>query len=106
MLLALDLNGDQGPNITFRTSHDNVVEDAVGQQGRLVRLAGWIDLDSELAVRLFLSHHYQANCSSLAVRVQFCTTLEVAGAWITFLTTKLQSWPSKSGPSKCLLYRI
>jgi DNA mismatch repair protein MSH5 len=51
-LVNLDLNADYAPKIVFRTPEDDLVSDQVSmsRQGRLMRLAGWIDLDSRLTV--------------------------------------------------------
>ena len=49
-LLTLDL-GDDGPSDFAFTTPGNMVGDAPGDMGRLMRLAGWIDLDSEITVR-------------------------------------------------------
>jgi DNA mismatch repair protein MSH5 len=50
-LVGLDLAADNGLNIAFTTPGDAMIGDAsMGRQGRLMRLAGWIDLDSEVTV--------------------------------------------------------
>lgn len=56
-LVALELGADGAPNIVFTIPGDDIVADArqgehggTGRQGRLMRLAGWIDLDSWLTV--------------------------------------------------------
>jgi hypothetical protein len=47
---------DGAPNIMFTTPGDDLVGDAGyrqgGRQGQLMKLAGWIDLDSKLTVYL------------------------------------------------------
>ncbi|KAI9051038.1 hypothetical protein LZ554_005146 [Drepanopeziza brunnea f. sp. 'monogermtubi'] len=50
-LVGLDLAADDGLNIAFTTPGDAMIGDAsMGRQGRLMRLAGWIDLDSEVTI--------------------------------------------------------
>ncbi|KAE8444261.1 hypothetical protein EG329_000761 [Mollisiaceae sp. DMI_Dod_QoI] len=56
-LINLELSANESPNITFTTPADNIVgglahEDDVGmgRQGRLLRLAGWIDLNSKVTL--------------------------------------------------------
>jgi DNA mismatch repair protein MSH5 len=62
-LAGLELEADDAPNVIFRTAGDDAIGDAMygeaeqttaGKRGRLLRLAGWIDLGSYLTVR-FLS---------------------------------------------------
>jgi hypothetical protein len=59
-LLNLELSSDKVPNIIFTTPENELTGKAangqvelagLGRQGRLMRLAGWIDLDSRLTVR-------------------------------------------------------
>jgi DNA mismatch repair protein MSH5 len=58
-LVNLELSADEAPNIVFTTPGDELTGKAtlgqvdlagLGRQGRLMRLAGWIDLDSRLTV--------------------------------------------------------
>lgn len=59
-LINLDLAFNHSPQMVFSTPGDNVigntafgqdhVESEVGRHGKLMRLAGWIDLDSRLTV--------------------------------------------------------
>jgi DNA mismatch repair protein MSH5 len=59
-LVNLDLASDHGPQIAFTTPSDELVghgaygqdhdEPTEGRQGKLIRLSGWIDLDSRLTV--------------------------------------------------------
>ena len=57
-LANLELSADEGSNIIFTTPGDELATDPygngdyglTGRQGRLLRLAGWIDLDSKLTV--------------------------------------------------------
>ena len=55
-IVNLELVADENPNIIFNTPGDELVGDGyadqggVGRQGKLMRLAGWIDLDSRLTV--------------------------------------------------------
>ncbi|KUJ20542.1 uncharacterized protein LY89DRAFT_578807 [Mollisia scopiformis] len=57
MLINLELTADEAPNIIFTTPADEAAggmpyEDngVMGRQGRLLRLAGWIDLDSKVTL--------------------------------------------------------
>lgn len=59
-LVNLELSVDETPNIIFTTPGDDLTGKAgegqialagLGRQGRLMRLAGWIDLESRLTVR-------------------------------------------------------
>ncbi|TVY85141.1 MutS protein-like protein [Lachnellula suecica] len=54
-LIGLELNADEAPNIVFTVPGDDVVGEGIrgerggtGRQGRLMRLAGWIDLDIQV----------------------------------------------------------
>lgn len=58
-LINLELSADEALNITFTTSgddavrglaHDDRTSGSMGRQGRLLRLASWIDLDSKVTV--------------------------------------------------------
>ncbi|KAH7403355.1 muts domain V-domain-containing protein [Cadophora sp. MPI-SDFR-AT-0126] len=49
-LLNLDISGGGNSNFAFTTSGNNMVGDAPENMGRLMRLAGLIDLDSELTL--------------------------------------------------------
>ncbi|EPE36247.1 P-loop containing nucleoside triphosphate hydrolase [Glarea lozoyensis ATCC 20868] len=58
-LAGLELSIDDAPNIVFRTAGDDAMGEAMygraeraslGKQGRLLRLAGWIDLGSYLTI--------------------------------------------------------
>lgn len=51
-LVNMHLGVDNVPDIVFRTPDDglSVEDDLAGHQGRILRLAGWIDLDSWLTV--------------------------------------------------------
>jgi len=54
-LVNIDLDVEQESNMIFTTPDENLTNDAenqngIGRQGRLIRLAGWIDLDSKLTV--------------------------------------------------------
>jgi DNA mismatch repair protein MSH5 len=55
-LVNLQLDDNETPRIIFTTPGDDLMGDAqadqvcTGRQGRLMRLAGWIDLDSKLSV--------------------------------------------------------
>ena len=58
-LVNLELSADEAPNIVFTTPGDELTGKGtlgqvdlagLGRQGRLMRLAGWIDLDSRLTV--------------------------------------------------------
>jgi hypothetical protein len=60
-LVNLELSADEVPNIIFTTPGDELTGKAadgqvklagLGRQGRLMRLAAWIDLDSRLTVQL------------------------------------------------------
>lgn len=58
-LVGLELGADQSPNVVFAIPGEDMAGEAIrgehggtGRQGRLMRLAGWIDLDSSLTVRL------------------------------------------------------
>jgi len=59
-LVNLQLGVDDAPNIVFAVPGDEVVGDAMrgehgggtGRQGRLMRLEGWIELDSWLTVNI------------------------------------------------------
>lgn len=55
-LINLELTVDDAPNIIFTTpADDNLAHKdggGMGGQGRLLRLAGWIDLDSKVTVGL------------------------------------------------------
>ena len=60
-LINLDIASDHGPQVMFTTPDDDItgnatrgwdpVDLAAGRYSRLMRLAGWIDLDSRLTVR-------------------------------------------------------
>jgi DNA mismatch repair protein MSH5 len=59
LVSKLDLTIDDAPKIAFTTPGDEFGggsyapgTDGLGRQGRLMRLAGWIDLDSKLTVSL------------------------------------------------------
>jgi DNA mismatch repair protein MSH5 len=56
-LINLELNVDEAPKVIFTTPGEQLIGDAAygqaaqggtGRKGRLIRLAGWIDLDSKL----------------------------------------------------------
>jgi DNA mismatch repair protein MSH5 len=55
-LVNLELGADDAPDIIFTTPGDDLSGDvgygqaSMGHQGRLMRLGGWIDLDSTLTV--------------------------------------------------------
>ncbi|KAH6678282.1 muts domain V-domain-containing protein [Halenospora varia] len=51
-LVNMHLSADDAPDIIFKVPGDglSVEDDVAGRQGRLLRLAGWIDLDSWLTV--------------------------------------------------------
>jgi DNA mismatch repair protein MSH5 len=55
-LVNLEQSAGPAPSIMFTTPGDDLVGDAeadhssTGRQGKLMRLAGWIDLDSKLTV--------------------------------------------------------
>ncbi|KAK0104513.1 MutS protein msh5 [Cadophora gregata] len=49
-LLNLDFAGDGPSNFAFTTPGDNMGGDTPNDMGKLMRLAGWIDLDSELTL--------------------------------------------------------
>lgn len=54
-LINLELRGSEMPSMAFTTPGDDLLLDpqarhATGQQGKLMRLARWIDLDSKLTV--------------------------------------------------------
>ncbi|PBP18638.1 mismatch repair protein 5 [Diplocarpon rosae] len=50
-LLGLEIIADTGPDIIFTVPGDSMAgEGTTGRQGRLMRLAGWIDLDSETTI--------------------------------------------------------
>lgn len=58
-LVNLDLDAQHESGMTFTTPgddfvgpHDQADSSGVGRQGRLMRLAGWIDLESRLSVSL------------------------------------------------------
>ena len=53
-LVSLDLRADDAPSITFISPEDDLACEryGMGRQGRLMRLAGWIDLHSKLTVIL------------------------------------------------------
>jgi DNA mismatch repair protein MSH5 len=68
-LVNLELSADEVPTIIFTTPGDELIGKAangqvelagLGRQGRLMRLAGWIDLDSRLTVRSF-------SCLSISI---------------------------------------
>jgi DNA mismatch repair protein MSH5 len=66
-LINLDIALEHGPEIVFTTPGDDLINDGafgqghndcgVGRQGKLMRLAGWMDLDSRLAVRVLIYSH-------------------------------------------------
>ena len=71
-LINLDMASEHGPEIVFRTPEDDLIsggaysqgrnDSVVGRQGKLIRLAGWMDLDSRLTVRdLIYSHQQQSS---------------------------------------------
>ena len=56
-LVNLKLGEDDGPQVTFVAPGDVVAaegfddgESAAGRQGQLLRLAGWVDMESRLTV--------------------------------------------------------
>ena len=59
-IINLDIASEHGPEIVFTTPEDNPVsggaysqghnDSGVGRQGKLMRFAGWIDIDSRLTV--------------------------------------------------------
>ncbi|KAG0649696.1 hypothetical protein D0Z07_3763 [Hyphodiscus hymeniophilus] len=51
-LVDLKMGADNASNTMFTTPEDNLIgeQQGMGRQGRLMRLAGWIDLDSRLTV--------------------------------------------------------
>jgi DNA mismatch repair protein MSH5 len=58
-LINLDIASEDGPEIVFTTPGDDLISgagygqghsDSGGRQGKLMRLAGWMDLDSRLTV--------------------------------------------------------
>jgi DNA mismatch repair protein MSH5 len=58
-LVGLELGADDAPNIVFVIPGEDMAGEAIrgehggtGRQGRLMRLAGWMDLDSSLTVCL------------------------------------------------------
>ena len=57
-LASLDLIGDDGPQISFNIPGEMALDDQANngrvscQQGQLLRLAGWIDMDSRVTVSL------------------------------------------------------
>lgn len=58
-LVNLNLGADEAHNIIFTTPGDELAQDngygnqgSMGRQGRLMRLAAWINLDSKLTVRV------------------------------------------------------
>lgn len=56
-LVNLELLADENTNVIFNTAGDELIGDGyadqggIGRQGKLMRLAGWIDLDSRVTVR-------------------------------------------------------
>ncbi len=71
-LINLDIVSEYGPEIVFATPGDGLISDSaygqvdtdsgVGRQGKLMRLAGWMDLDSRLTVRgPKYSHHNRCS---------------------------------------------
>lgn len=57
--MNLELGGDQCPAIVFTTPQDDMMGDNTyghmghhwpGRKGKLLRLAGWIDMDSRVSV--------------------------------------------------------
>lgn len=60
--MNLRLGEDDGPQVTFVIPGDVVVgqdydggENFLGNQGRLLRLSGWVDMDSRVTVSIILS---------------------------------------------------
>lgn len=52
-LMTLKLGEDEGTQVSFNVPGDHLGgydDDAHGQQGRLLRLAGWVDMDSHTTV--------------------------------------------------------
>lgn len=77
-LVNLELNADEVPNIIFTTPGDELAGKAghgqvelagLGRQGRLMRLASWIDLQSRLTV-------------SLSSRFQTSASTDLAAGWL------------------------
>ena len=54
--MNLELSADGAPTVTFTTPGDELTGDdgygqaVMGRQGRLMRMAGWIDVESRLTV--------------------------------------------------------
>jgi DNA mismatch repair protein MSH5 len=70
-LINLDIALEHGPDIMFTTPGDDFInndayrqghnDSGVGRKGKLMRLAGWLDLDSRLTVRGLIDSHQIAN---------------------------------------------
>jgi len=66
-LINLDIGLEHGPEIVFTTPGDDLINSGVygqghngcgvGRQGKLMRLAGWMDLDSRLTVCVLIYFH-------------------------------------------------
>jgi DNA mismatch repair protein MSH5 len=66
-LINLDIASKHGPEIVFTTPDDDLISGGahgqghndfgVGRQGKLMRLAGWMDLDSRMTVRGLIYSH-------------------------------------------------
>ena len=62
-LVGLRLGDEFGPRISFNVpgelnANDRLDDDnSTGRQGQLLRLAGWIDMESRVTVRVVLIHH-------------------------------------------------
>ena len=62
-LVGLRLGDEFGPRISFNVpgelnANDRIDDDnSTGQQGQLLRLAGWIDMESRVTVRFVLTYH-------------------------------------------------
>jgi DNA mismatch repair protein MSH5 len=69
-LVNLELSANGTPSIIFTSpgeeltggrACDHAHPGSIGRQGRLMRLAGWIDLDSKLTARFDAHFRFQAN---------------------------------------------
>jgi DNA mismatch repair protein MSH5 len=63
-LVNMDLGPNDGNNLIFTTPEDDMISNSkhrdeaqrgVGRKGRLMRLAGWIDLNNRVSVCVLLS---------------------------------------------------
>ena len=91
-LVNLRLGEDDGPQVTFVVPGDVVAgddydhgENVPGNQGRLLRLSGWVDMESRVTVSTVHSHLYTTHLSLLG-RMCCCSIVILAATESSYVS--------------------